>query len=107
MAKKKSKYQFDKDLLGIDNVSSLKQVADDQEAYQDILKDAKITRIANKGDKFITQNITYDVSEIEVDWDSIVYKYEYEGKEYFSNFLFANPKEVISPKYNKDESAEA
>lgn len=107
MGKKKAKYQFDKELMGIEDVSALKQVADDDEAYKDVIKDAKITRIANKGDNYITQRVNYDVQDIEVDWDSIVYKYEYEGEEHFSNFKFANPKEIIYPKFNKDESAQA
>ena len=97
MAKiKKAKYVSDSELTGIDGVSYLKQVADTEEQYKDILKDAVITRVANKGDKFITETIAYNVLEIEADYDFPVYKYTYEGKEYFSNFKFANG-ECVNP----------
>lgn len=100
MAKiKKAKYVSDSELTGLEGVSYLKQVAETEEQYKDILKDATVTRIANKGDKFITQNTAYNVLEIEADYDFIVYKYIFEGKEYFSNFKFANPVEVIYPKF--------
>ena len=85
------------ELTGIDGVSYLKQVAETEEQYKDILKDATVTRIANKGDKFITQNTSYNVLEIEADYDYPVYKYIFEGKEYFSNFKFANYVEIVNP----------
>lgn len=94
---KKAKYVPDRDLEGVDGVSYIKQVVDSEEEYKDVLKDATITRIANKGDKFITQNINYNVVDIEVDYDYPVYKYIHEGKEYFSNFKFANYVEIINP----------
>ena len=98
MAKiKKAKYVSDSELTGIDGVSYLKQVAETEEQYKDILKDATVTRIANKGDKFITQNTSYNVLEIEADYDYPVYKYIFEGKEYFSNFKFANYVEIVNP----------
>ena len=97
MAKvKKAKYVSDSELTGIAGVSHLKQVADTEENYKDILKDAVITRVANKGDKFITETIAYNVLEIEADYDFPVYKYIFEGKEYFSNFKFANG-ECVNP----------
>lgn len=97
MAKvKKAKYIHDSELSGVGGVSHLKQVAETKEAYDDILKDAVVTRIANKGDKFITQNTAYNVLEIEADYEFPVYKYIYEGKEYFSNFKFANG-ECVNP----------
>ena len=97
MAKiKKAKYVSDSELTGIDGVSYLKQVADTEEQYKDILKDAVITRVANKGDNYITETIAYNVLEIEADYDFPVYKYIYEGKEYFSNFKFANG-ECVNP----------
>ena len=98
MAKiKKAKYVSDSELTGIDGVSYLKQVAETEEQYKDILKDATVTRIANKGDNFITQNTSYNVLEIEADYDYPVYKYIFEGKEYFSNFKFANYIEIVNP----------
>jgi len=93
---KKAKYVSDGELLGIDGVSHLKQVAATEEDYKDILKDAVVTRVANKGDKFITETIAYNVLEIEADYDFPVYKYIHEGKEYFSNFKFANG-ECVNP----------
>lgn len=97
MAKlKKAKYVSDGELLGIDGVSHLKQVAATQEDYKDILKDAVVTRVANKGDSYITETIAYNVLEIEADYDFPVYKYIHEGKEYFSNFKFANG-ECVNP----------
>ena len=104
---RKSKYVIDKELGSIKDVKSIKQVAEDQEAYDDILKDAVITRVANKGDNYITQTIVYNVKEIEVDWDSIVYKYIHDGEEHFSNFKFNNPVETIYPQINKDDTATA
>jgi hypothetical protein len=97
MAKvKKAKYVADSELSGIGGVSHLKQVADTKEAYNDILKDAVVTRVANKGDNFITQITAYNVLEIEADYDYPVYRYSFEGKEYFSNFKFANG-ECVNP----------
>ena len=97
MAKlKKVKYVSDSELTGIDGVSYLKQVAATEEDYKDILKDAVVTRVANKGDKYITETISYNVLEIEADYDFPVYKYIHEGKEYFSNFKFANG-ECVNP----------
>jgi hypothetical protein len=97
MAKvKKAKYVADSELSGIGGVNHLKQVVDTEEQYKDILKDAVVTRVANKGDNFITQNVAYNVLEIEADYDFPVYKYTYEGKEYFSNFKFANG-ECVNP----------
>jgi len=98
---KKAKYQYDSEL------KKVKQVAETQEAFDNILKDAKVTRVANKGDKFITQTINFSVAEIEVDWDSIVYKYIFEGEEHFSNFKFNNPVETILPKINPNDTATA
>ena len=98
MAKiKKAKYVSDSELSGIDGVSYLKQVADTEEAYKDILKDAVVTRVANKGEKFITETIAYNVLDIEADYDFPVYKYIHEGKEYLSNFKFANYIECVNP----------
>ena len=98
MAKiKKAKYVSDSELSGINGVSYLKQVADTEEAYKDILKDAVVTRVANKGDKFITETIAYNVLDIEADYDFPVYKYIHEGKEYLSNFKFANYIECVNP----------
>jgi hypothetical protein len=94
---RKSKYVVDEELGHIEGVNNVKQVAETEEAYNDILKDATITRVANKGDKFITENIAYNVLEIEADYDYPVYKYIYEGKEYFSNFKFANYIECVNP----------
>jgi hypothetical protein len=97
MAKvKKAKYVHDSELSGVGGVSHLKQVAETEEQYKDILKDAVITRVANKGDNYITETIAYNVLEIEADYDFPVYKYIYEGKEYFSNFKFANG-ECVNP----------
>jgi len=93
---KKAKYVSDSELSGIGGVSHLKQVAATEEDYKDILKDAVITRVANKGDKYITETISYNVLEIEADYDFPVYKYIHEGKEYFSNFKFANG-ECVNP----------
>jgi hypothetical protein len=98
MAKvKKAKYVSDSELSGVAGVSHLKQVVDTEEQYKDILKDAVVTRVANKGDSFITQNVAYNVLEIEADYDFPVYKYIFEGKEYFSNFQFANYVEIVNP----------
>ena len=94
---KKAKYVSDSELSGVAGVSHLKQVAATEEDYKDILKDAAITRVANKGDKYITETIAYNVLEIEADYDFPVYKYIYEGKEYFSNFKFANYVEIVNP----------
>ena len=97
MAKvKKAKYVSDSELTGIDGVSYLKQVADTEEAYRDVLKNAVITRTATSGSNIITEDITYNVLEIEADYDFPVYKYIYEGKEYFSNFKFADG-ECVNP----------
>lgn len=93
---KKAKYVHDSELSGVGGVSHLKQVVETEDQYKDILKDAVITRVANKGDKFITETIAYNVLEIEADYDFPVYKYIYEGKEYFSNFKFANG-ECVNP----------
>ncbi len=102
---RKSKYVVDNELGSIKDVKSIKQVVEDEETYNDILKDAVITRVANKGDNYITQTIMYNVNEIEVDWDSIVYKYIHAGEEHFSNFKFNNPVETIYPQINKDDTA--
>lgn len=93
---KKAKYVSDSELSGVAGVSHLKQVAATEEDYKDILKDAVITRVANKGDKYITETIAYNVLEIEADYDFPVYRYMHEGKEYFSNFKFANG-ECVNP----------
>ena len=100
MKVRKSKYKVDAELQGLKNVKSISQVAEDKESYNDILKDAVITRTAKAGDKFVTQTISYTVNEIEIDWDSTVYKYIYDGEEYFSNFKYNNPVEIIQPKTN-------
>ena len=98
MAKvKKAKYVHDSELSGIGGVSHLKQVAETEDQYKDILKDAVVTRVANKGDSFITQTTQYNVLEIEPDYDFPVYKYIVDGKEYFSNFQFANYVQIINP----------
>ena len=98
MAKvKKAKYVHDSELSGIGGVSHLKQVAETEDQYKDILKDAVVTRVANKGDNFITQTTQYNVLEIEPDYDFPVYKYIVDGKEYFSNFQFANYVQIINP----------
>ena len=67
------------------------------DSREDLIKDYKVERVAKKGDKFITQNTHYNVLEIEADYDYPVYKYIYEGKEYFSNFKFANYVEIVNP----------
>ena len=95
--KAKSTLMFDKELEQVEGVKSIKTIVSDEESYRDILKDATVTRITNKGDKFITQNIAYNVLEIEADYDFPVYKYIFEGKEYFSNFKFANYVEIVNP----------
>lgn len=98
MAKvKKAKYVHDSELSGIGGVSHLKQVVDTEDQYKDILENATVTRVANKGDNFITQNTTYNILEIEADYDYPVYKYIYKDKEYFSNFKFANYIECVNP----------
>ena len=94
---KKAKYVHDSSLSGIGGLNHLKQVVETEEQYKDILKDATVTRIANKGDKHITETITYNVLEIEADYDFPVYKYIFEDKEYFSNFKFANYVEIVNP----------
>jgi hypothetical protein len=94
--KRNSKFVVDNELSNIKNVKSIKQVAEDKEAYEDIIKDAVVTRVANKGDRFITETISYNVLEIEADYDFPVFRYIYEGKEYFSNFKFANG-ECVNP----------
>lgn len=94
---KKAKFVQDSALMGVGGLSPMKQVVETEKDYEDILKDAVITRVANKGDKFITQNIHYNVLEIEADYDYPVYKYIHEGKEYFSNFKFANYVEIVNP----------
>ena len=104
---RKGKFVTDSELVGIKDVTPLKQVVDTEKDYNDVLKDAVVTRVANKGDNYITQTISYNVSEIELDWDSIVYKYIYNGEEHFSNFKFNNPVETILPQINKDDTATA
>lgn len=94
---KKAKYQSDTQLMGLGGVSYIKQIADTEEQYKDVLKDAVVSRIANKGDNFITQNVAYNVLEIEADYDFPVYKYIFDDKEYFSNFKFANYIEIVNP----------
>ena len=94
---RKSKYVQDKELGSLNGVQSLTQVAEDEESYKDILKDAKITRVANKGDNFITQTTEHTVLDIEPDYDYPVYKYVYNGEEFFSNFKFANYVEIVNP----------
>ena len=93
---KKGKYVHDSELSGVGGVSHLKQVVETEDQYKDILKDAVITRVANKGDNYITETIAYNVLEIEADYDFPVFRYIYEGKEYFSNFKFANG-ECVNP----------
>ena len=93
---KKTKYVHDSELSGVGGVSHLKQVVDTEDQYKDVLKDAVVTRVANKGDSYITETIAYNVLEIEADYDYPVYKYLFEGKEYFSNFKFANG-ECVNP----------
>jgi hypothetical protein len=102
---RKSKYVEDKQLKNLNGVKSLTQVAETEEDFNDIIKEAKITRVANKGDNFITQTTEHNVVDIEVDWDSIVYKYLYNGEEFFSNFLFNNPVETIYPQINDNAAA--
>ena len=95
---KKGKYKYDNELG-----KTIREV----ESMKDVEGEYVIERIAEKGTNYITQKTHYDVNEIEVDWNSIVYKYIYEGKEYFSNFKFANPVETIYPKLNNDDTATA
>lgn len=99
-----SKFVVDKELGSIKDVKSIKQVVEDEESYNDILKDAVVTRVANKGDNFITQTIVYSVNEIEADPDYIIYEYEYDGVIYQSNFKYANPINIIYPANYTDES---
>ena len=94
---KKAKYQSDSELTGIEGVSYIKQVVDTEEQYKDILKDAVITRTAISGSNIITEDITYNVVDIEADYDFPVYKYIIDEKEYFSNFKFANYVEIVNP----------
>lgn len=77
--------------------SELQSMVTMVDSREDLIKDYKVERVANKGDNFITQNIHYNVLEIEADYDFPVYKYIHEGKEYFSNFKFANYVEIINP----------
>lgn len=95
--KAKSTLMFDNELQNIEGVRPIKTMATTQEDYNDLLKDATVTRVAKKGDNFITQNTLYNVLEIEADYDYPVYKYIFEGKEYFSNFKFANYIEIVNP----------
>ena len=104
---RKSKYVQDEELGSINGIQKLKQVAETEDDYKDILKDAKITRVANKGDNFITQTTEHSVADIEVDWDSIVYKYMYNEEEHYSNFLFNNPVEIIYPQIKNNDTATA
>lgn len=104
---KKIKYAVDSELGQVQNVKSVKRIAETKEDYEDLLKDATITRVANKGDNYVTQTVSYKMQDIEVDWDSIVYKYIYNGEEHFSNFKFNNPVETIYPQINNDEPATA
>jgi hypothetical protein len=101
------KYKVDSELAQVQNVKGLKRVAETEEDYKDLIKEAKIVRVANKGEDFITQNVTYNVMDIEVDWDNIVYKYIHNGEEHFSNFKFNNPVETIYPQINGDDTATA
>ena len=89
-------YVHDSELSGVGGVSHLKQVVDTEDQYKDVLKDAVVTRVANKGDSYITETIAYNILDIEADYDYPVYKYLFEGKEYFSNFKFANG-ECVNP----------
>jgi hypothetical protein len=91
------KYKVDSELAQVQNVKGLKRVAETEEDYKDLIKEAKIVRVANKGEDFITQNVTYNVMEIEADYDYPVYKYVIDGQEYFSNFKFANYIEIVNP----------
>jgi len=102
MAKKK--YISDSELVGIEGVKYLKQVAETEEDYNDILKDAVITRVANSGSQYIEQTTKYNVADFEADYDYPVYKYIVDGVEHFSNFQFANYVEIINPINNTDES---
>jgi len=61
---RKAKFVIDQELGSIKDIKSIKQVAEDEEAYKDILKDAVITRVANKGDNYITQTITYNAFHV-------------------------------------------
>ena len=103
--RKKSRYVSDGELVGIKGVKSIKQVADTEQQYNDILKDAVITRVATSGSNYITQTIQYNVLEIEADYDYPVYKYIVDGVEYFSNFEFANYVQIIQPINNTDEQS--
>jgi hypothetical protein len=97
MKARNSKYTVDKELEGIKNLKTMKQVANDKDAYDGILKDAVITRTAVAGTDYITQTRTYAVTEIELDPNSIIYEYEYNGEIHRSNFLFNNPINTIMP----------
>lgn len=88
----KETYKYDREL------EKTVRVVESEDEYKDLIKDYSVERIARKGDNFITQNTNYNVSEIEPDYDFTVYKYIHDGKEYFSNFKFANPVEIIEPK---------
>ena len=103
--KRNSKFVVDNELSNIKDVKSIKQVAEDKEAYEDILKDAVITRVANSGSQYIEQSTKYNVSDFEADYDYPVYKYVVDGVEHFSNFEFANYVDIIQPINNTDESA--
>ena len=102
---KKTKYVSDGELVGIEGVKSIKQVVDTEKEYNDILKNAVITRVATSGSNYITQNTQYNVLEIEADYDYPVYKYVVDGVEYFSNFQFANYVDIIQPINNTDEQS--
>ena len=97
MKTRKSKYVVDNEIGSINGVQALTQVAEDEESYKDILENATITRVANKGDKFVTETVTRNVLDIEADYDYPVYKYVYNGETFFSNFKFANYVEIVNP----------
>ena len=103
MAKvKKAKYVSDSDLIGVEGVKSIKQVAETEEDYKNILEDAVITRTATSGSRLVEESVKYNVTDIEADYDFPVYKYVVDGKEYFSNFQFANYVDIINPINNTD-----
>ncbi len=99
---KKAKFVLDKELSGLDSVKPYKQIAETEEAYKNILEDAVITRTATSGSRLVEESVKYNVTDIEADYDFPVYKYVVDGKEYFSNFQFANYVDIINPINNTD-----
>ena len=94
----KKKFKYDEEL------KKTVRIADTEAEYKDILKDAVITRVVNKGDKYIKQTTKYNVADFEPDYDYPVYKYVVDGVEHFSNFEFANYVDIIQPINNTNES---